>query len=85
MPAEQFDMWKLFYFRNPYDPETLYSLPAAMVCSTLMNCHRAPGSRVINPRDLMRKRTTENPVDVDQKIIAAVARHNASLKQAAPE
>lgn len=73
MPADQFDRWKQFYLRTPFDPESLYHLPAAMISSTLINCHGGRDGRAVSPRDLMRNNIPPSPDEVDEKLKARFA------------
>lgn len=86
MPCEVFDRWKLFYWRNPFDPESMSALPAAAISATLINLHRAPGKPAVSVRDLLPRRVAASPDPTPETLDAKIkARFAALMKNPPPE
>lgn len=77
--ATQFDRWREFYARAPFDPESMFWIPSATVSMHLLNVN---GNKV-RMRDLLPTRTPANPVSVDDKLRGFFVQKMASDRKTA--
>lgn len=68
MTAAQGDMWKRFYQRFPFDPESLYYAPPASIAACIVNAHGGRDGRAVSVRDMLLVKPPEKPESLDQKM-----------------
>ena len=87
--ADEFDGWCRFMRHYPFDPESMYLVPAALVASTIVNAHGGGrDGRPVTIRDLLPERAPPKPEDpkaLDEKFRSFFRRqpHNDSSEEPA--
>lgn len=71
--ADQFDRWRTFFARAPFDPESMFWIPAATVSMHVLNSFGGRTSNPVRVRDLLPTRAAAKPVSVDEKLKARFA------------
>ena len=68
MSAAQGDMWKRFYQRFPFDPESIYYAPPASIAASIVNVNGGRDGRAVSVRDMLLIKPPEKPETLDDKM-----------------